>query len=78
MAAQILFFAQAAECMGRQNMAFDISGEVLLKDIVSDSRLSALKDMHGLFYAVNRELADLSVVVNDGDEVAIMSPYSGG
>lgn len=50
-----------------------------LSDIVEEVREKYLKGVAGpLIYAVNEEQADPETNVKDGDEVAIMPPFSGG
>lgn len=75
----ILFFAQAAQRMGRRELELALPGPVPLSEILLRRELSALSGaLHGTRFAVNQELADLDCPVGDSDIVAVLPPVSGG
>ncbi len=82
---QVLFFARIADLAGVREASFQCpEGGVRLDDLVKKvtARFPALAESLArpklLFLAINQEQAGLDAQVRDGDEVAIMPPFSGG
>jgi molybdopterin converting factor small subunit len=69
-----------ADKAGSREIMINAKGkEKKLSDIVTEVKEKYLKGTSGpLIYAVNEEQADPETSVRDGDEVAIMPPFSGG
>jgi molybdopterin converting factor small subunit len=79
---KVILFGMLAQKAGRREIMINTEGkenEVKLSDIVTEVKEKYLKGASGpLIYAVNEEQSDPETVVMDGDEVAIMPPFSGG
>jgi molybdopterin converting factor small subunit len=79
-AVTVLLFAQCAAWTGRRRLELDLEAPASPAELMErHADLRPLKD-HGaaLRVAVNGEFSDLQGEVRDGDEVAFMSPFSGG
>jgi len=79
----IRFFAMLKGLAGRETMEYDPGGPVSgaeLKEFVKKEipALSGVIEGRSVLLAVNRELATDETVVNDGDEVGFLPPFSGG
>jgi molybdopterin converting factor subunit 1 len=78
---RVLYFAHARDSAGRAAETFMLekptTTEELLKRIVeAHPKLAELKS--SIRMSVNRELATESILVRDGDEVALLPPVAGG
>ena len=73
---KVLFFGYIAEQQGRREVELVLDCELSLAALLASLDI----DSEGLFLlAVNQQqVDDLSIQVADGDEVAIMPPFSGG
>lgn len=74
------FFAQCADWIGRKEITFQQDSPVPVADLLlSHEELSPILEHQGMLrVAVNEEVATFDTEVQDGDEVAIMPPVSGG
>ena len=71
---KVLFFGMVASKLGKQGI--DIEGEKSLADLIKQVGCADIKP---LLVAVNEEqVFDKSMMIKDGDEVALMPPFSGG
>src|SRR3970040_699960 len=78
---QVKLFAAAREIVGHGEVAIELKEGSTVGDLmeVIFSRFPGLKGMAGsLVFAVNRELAERGVGLQDGDEVGVIPPVSGG
>ncbi len=76
---RVILFGMLAERAGCREITLDSDGERKLSDIIDEVREKYLKGIVGsLIFAVNEEQAGPETDVKDGDEVAIMPPFSGG
>ena len=78
---QVKLFAAAREIVGQGEVAIELKEGSTVGDLMEGifSRFPGLKGMAGsLVFAVNRELAERSVGLRDGDEVGVIPPVSGG
>jgi len=82
---KVLLFARLADLARVRDASFDCPEEgVRLEDLVKQvvMRFPALQASLArpklMFLAINQEQAGLDAQVKDGDEVAIMPPFSGG
>ncbi len=72
---KILFFGSIAAKIGRREMMIDRCG-LTLADVVKEAGLETFKP---LLVAVNQQQEhDLNILIQDGDEVAMMPPFAGG
>jgi len=73
---KILFFGHIAEQQGRREVELALDGKLTLAALLASLDI----DSEGSFLlAVNQQqVDDLSIQITDGDEVAIMPPFSGG
>lgn len=79
----IRLFAILRNIVGKDQIEWEIKGESKLKDIVSDLRnrfpqVVDMIDKKRVLVSVNQDLADENTIIKDGDEIAIMPPFSGG
>ncbi|MDQ0340371.1 molybdopterin synthase sulfur carrier subunit [Caldalkalibacillus uzonensis] len=76
----VLLFAGIREKAGRETITCEQTritvGE--LKQWLADTYPELAADIQLAMIAVNEEFADDSAVVNDGDQVAVIPPVSGG
>jgi molybdopterin synthase sulfur carrier subunit len=77
---RIVLFGMLKDKAGCREIMLNSTGEERkLSDIVEEVKERYLKGALGpLVIAVNESQADLETTVKDGDEVAIMPPFSGG
>jgi molybdopterin synthase catalytic subunit len=81
MRVQILFFGVLKDLVGRSAEEADFPGGADLRAVFETvaARCPPLKEMaRSIVLARNREFADLSTTIEDGDEVAFLPPVSGG
>lgn len=79
----VRFFANLKDLVGTDSMSFEIEENVTIKDFTSIllSKVPALKDImekRRLFISLNQEMAQNEDIINDGDEIALLPPFSGG
>ncbi len=77
----VLFFAGARERVGTGRVEVDVSGGAILGDVVDAAVGAASSGVvlpSGVMLARNGVYVDRSVVVEDGDEIAVIPPVSGG
>lgn len=73
---KVLFFGSIAGKVGRREMLLIAESCSSLSDVVKQSGCDGFKP---LLVALNQQQEfDLSTAVVDGDEVALMPPFSGG
>jgi len=71
---KVIFFGLVAEQVGHKSIKIQ-SGKTLA-DVIAEV---GCVDIHPLLVAVNQEQThDMDYVLQDGDEVALMPPFSGG
>lgn len=80
MTADILFFGIARDYSGCRQMKFEFPQNANVKTVRSiiEEKYPALKGLKQYAVAVNNEYAGDEVVLNSGDEIAILPPVSGG
>ncbi|MDQ6983987.1 MAG: MoaD/ThiS family protein [Ghiorsea sp.] len=71
---EILFFGVIADKVGKQSTT--LQGDMVLGDVIA---AVGCADIKPLLVAVNEEqVTDMAMIIKDGDEVALMPPFSGG
>ena len=74
MSVNVLFFGVVAEQVGCKSKPMQAGGS--LKKLIEELGCA---DIQPLLVAVNQEQTyDMNYIVQDGDEVALMPPFSGG
>ena len=74
---KVLFFGVLTDVTGHENLAIENAKSVEeLKDQLK-AKFPNLKD-HEHLIAVNQNIVKENISLNDGDEVALLPPYSGG
>lgn len=79
----IRLFAMLKNITGKDQIEWEVRGGSRLKDVISDLRkrfpqVVELIDKKRVLVSVNQDLADGETIIRDGDEIAIMPPFSGG
>ena len=71
---KILFFGAVADKLGKRSV--DVEASLSLAELIAQLGCA---DMQPLLVAVNQEqIQDMDYIMQDGDEVALMPPFSGG
>ncbi len=81
----VKFFAMLKGIAGVDTVEYDLSGSLtitvgeLKKRIVADiPSLAEALGSRSILVSVNQEVAEDKVIIEDGEEVAFLPPYSGG
>ncbi|MBL4775503.1 MAG: MoaD/ThiS family protein [Mariprofundus sp.] len=73
---KILFFGSIADKLGKRECSLPAHESMTVTDVMN---LVGCDDFKVLFVAVNQtQINDMKTLINDGDEVALMPPFSGG
>ncbi len=77
---RVLLFGTLAKDAGVREIELEAkAGGQTVADIVDEVKTKYIKGEVGVYMtAVNEEQAAPDTIINDGDEVAIMPPFSGG
>jgi molybdopterin synthase catalytic subunit len=78
---RVRLFAAAREIVGQGELAIELKEGSTVGDLMEGifGRYPGLRGMaEALVFAVNRELAERSMGLQDGDEVGVIPPVSGG
>lgn len=78
---KVLYFARAREICGRALETWDLSSGATAKDLEAQllRKYEGLSELtESCAWAINEDYADASQVLEDGDEVALIPPISGG
>ena len=84
MTVKIVFFASLREALGVDSVDLQISGSSSVSALISQLSNQQSPEWLGILtaenirIAVNQDLINEDVVVNDGDEVAFFPPVTGG
>src|SRR5438874_5822452 len=81
MRVRVLYFGMLKDAIGRQRDNINLRDGATLSDLIAECRKVAppVEDFQKILaYSVNQEYAQLSTRLNDGDEVALLPPVSGG
>jgi molybdopterin synthase sulfur carrier subunit len=82
---KVKFFAMLRGLAGTETTEYDAggAGSMTLDELKGKIRedfpeLAPVLDSRSVFISVNLEFASRDAVINDGDEVAFLPPFSGG
>ncbi len=81
MRVHVRLFAAAREIVGQGDVSLELADGSTVGDLMEDffTRYPDLRRIAGsLLLAVNRELAERTVPLHEGDEVGVIPPVSGG
>jgi len=85
MTLKILYFASLADALNKREETFEFTKEACtvgeIKSILSqrgDIWLEKIAKQKNLLSAVNQQMCDESMSLNDGDELAFFPPVTGG
>jgi molybdopterin synthase catalytic subunit/molybdopterin converting factor small subunit len=81
MRVRVLYFGMLRDAIGRQIDNINLAEGATLSDLIAECRRVAppVEDFQKILaFSVNQEYAQLSTRLNDGDEVALLPPVSGG
>ncbi len=78
---RLKLFATFREVVGERDIVMEVEARSTVEDIVTEllgtyPKLKVHKD--SMIYSVNKEYADSSETLSDGDEVGILPPVTGG
>lgn len=73
---RVLLFGRLAEITGNRSMNMQAADTAELMKMLSERHPEL--NGHSIAVAVNKRLTKDTVILNAGDEVALMPPYSGG
>lgn len=78
---RLKFFASAREIVGTKDLDMDIEKGSKAKDVLDrlKEKYPGLKKLDGqLILAVNKQTGRADKMIEDGDEIAVLPPVSGG
>ena len=80
---KVKYFASLRSIAGKEEDQFDMGSETTLKNLSHEISKTAPKIgemMLGkkIMVSVNLDVASLEAIIKDGDEVALLPPFSGG
>lgn len=78
---RLKFFASAREIVGKKDLVIDIKRGSKAKDVLDRlmERYPDLKQLEDqLILAVNKQTGRADKMIEDGDEIAVLPPVSGG
>ena len=81
MTVRVLFFAQCSDIVGSRELSVEVAPESSVQDLMNHlmgeyPRLAALE--RSIMLSVNQEYVEREQMLKDGDEVALITPVSGG
>ena len=79
----VKYFASLRQIAGREEETFDLGAEMTLTklaDIISATqpKIGAMVKDKKVAISVNLDIVPLDTIVRDGDEIALLPPFSGG
>lgn len=79
----VQYYASLRQIAGREEEQFDLSGETTLAklaDIIAATqpKIGEMLKEKKVAVSVNLDIVSLDTVVRDGDEIALLPPFSGG
>ena len=79
----VKYFASLRQIAGREEETFDLGAErtlTKLADIISATqpKIGAMVKDKKVAISVNLDIVPLDTIVRDGDEIALLPPFSGG
>ena len=79
----VRFFALLKEMAGKEELEFPLKGEMPLKDFMNklEDTMPDIVEMvrkRRVLVSVNQEFATMDTIIKDGDEIALLPPFSGG
>lgn len=78
---KVKLFAGVAEAIGRRELAISLEAGATVETAfaaIAAAHPNVAKMRDTLRFAVNREFAEASSILTDGDELALIPPVSGG
>jgi len=80
MKVNVKFFALGRELVGNNSLEIELGESDNIKNLIErlQNEHPKFKELKSFVVAVNMEYADMQKSLNDGDEVAIIPPVSGG
>ena len=83
MVIKVKFFAMLKGKIGKEEVNLTVPGNISidkLKDILKNEfpAIAEFIERKSIMISVNQEFADKNIIIKDGDEVALLPPFSGG
>ncbi len=79
----VKYFASLRQIADKEEETFDLSGETTLEkfaDLIATTqpKIGAMVKDKKVAISVNHDIVPLDTIVRDGDEIALLPPFSGG
>lgn len=79
----VKYFASLRQIADKEEESFDLNGETTLAklaDIIAATQptIGAMVKEKKVAISVNHDIVPLNTIVRDGDEIALLPPFSGG
>lgn len=79
----VRLFATLKEITGQESLELEFDGEPTVEELMRRvaERVPEIKEVletRRVFISINQEMAQKNDIVKDGDEVALLPPFSGG
>ena len=79
----VKYFASLRQIAGKEEESFDLSGEMTLKQLAdtiatTQPQIGTMVKEKKIAISINHDIVPLDTVVRDGDEIALLPPFSGG
>ena len=83
MVIKVKFFAMLKGKIGKEEVNLTVPANISLdklKDILKNEfpAIAEFIERKSIMISVNQEFADKNIIIKDGDEVALLPPFSGG
>lgn len=79
----VKYFASLKGIAGKEEDRFDLDGETTLNKLIemigqTSPKIGEMAREKKVLVSINCDIADLDARVQDGDEIALLPPFSGG
>lgn len=80
---RVLYFASLRTLAGKEEEHLELGNQITLRELSetiekTSPQLAEMIREKKVLVSVNQDVADLDAIIHDGDEVALLPPFSGG